>query len=182
MVAAAISVSRRGRLSGPQAWAIALALITGVGALSPAPPILLFNPSHSEPPGLYVRTGGPPRSGEIIAFKTPPAAFPYAERKMAYLHQRPLLKNIVAGQGDEVCTTTGQLVVNGVLRAPIASRDRDGLPLPRWFGCRRLGASELFVFSSRIPNSFDSRYYGPVLRHDVLGVYRLVLAAPSEPT
>ena len=46
--------------------------------------------------------------------------------------------------------------------APIATRDRQGRALPRWQGCRRMTQDELFVFSARVPNSFDSRYYGPV--------------------
>jgi len=38
----------------------------------------------------------------------------------------------------------------------------------------------LFVFSARVPNSFDSRYYGPVRRSDVMGSYRrLALLGPE---
>jgi type IV secretory pathway protease TraF len=37
-----------------------------------------------------------------------------------------------------------------------------------------MGPDEIFVFSARAPNSFDSRYYGPIHRADVLGSYRLV--------
>jgi type IV secretory pathway protease TraF len=79
---------------------------------------------------------------------------------------------VAAGPGDEVCTVTGRLRIDGRDRAPIAVRDSFGLTLPRWSGCRRLGPDELFVFSDRVPNSFDSRYFGPVNRSTVVGVYR----------
>jgi conjugative transfer signal peptidase TraF len=142
-------------------------------------PVLLFNQTPSEPPGLYIRTARSPTRGAVIAFKTPAPAFPYADKRMAFLHHRPLLKAVAAVGGDRVCTTGGELVVNGLARAPIAAVDRWGRALPHWIGCRRLNPSELFVFSARVPNSFDSRYYGPVPLGDVLGVYELV--APIAP-
>jgi type IV secretory pathway protease TraF len=67
-------------------------------------PVLLLNRSPSEPPGLYLRNGLRLRPGEIIAFRTPAAAFPYADLSMAYLRHRPLLKAIAAVPGDAVCT------------------------------------------------------------------------------
>jgi type IV secretory pathway protease TraF len=72
---------------------------------------------------------------------------------------------------------TGRLRINGRDRAPIAVRDSCGVTLPRWTGCRRLGTSELFVFSDRVPNSFDSRYFGPIDRTSVVGVYKPVFAS-----
>ena len=42
-------------------------------------------------------------------------------------------------------------------------------PLPRWQGCRRLGADELFLIATDSAASFDSRYFGPVTRDRVIG-------------
>jgi conjugative transfer signal peptidase TraF len=174
MVAAARSPVFRGRCPGHGAWALGLAVITMLEVFAAAKPTLLLNRSPSEPPGLYVRAGRDLGVGSIIAFRTPSAAFPYANLSMAYLHHRPLLKAVAAGPGDRVCTTGGELIINGRAMAPIATRDRQGRALPRWQGCRRMTQDELFVFSARVPNSFDSRYYGPVHRTDVLGSYRWV--------
>jgi type IV secretory pathway protease TraF len=66
-------------------------------------------------------------------------------------------------------------VINGRDLAPIASRDGEGRALPRWTACRQLGPDELFVFSARVPNSFDSRYFGPVSRTAVMGVFNPLL-------
>ena len=155
-----------------------LAITAAIGAgIAPrgAPPVLL-NRTPSEPPGIYIRAGDPVRPGAVIAFRTPAAAFPYADRHMVYLHTRSILKAVAAGPGDQVCAAGAELVINGVDRAPIQRRDGEGRALPRWTGCRTLGPDELFVFSDRVPNSFDSRYYGPVQRQAVLGVYRLAAA------
>ena len=135
-------------------------------------PTLLLNRTPSEPLGLYLRTSETVRPGVMVAFRTPDPAFPYADRHMAYLHRRPLLKRVAAGPGDRVCTRGDTLVINGLTRAPIQRWDREGRALPRWSGCRPLRADEVFVFSARVPNSFDSRYYGPVNRGAILGVYR----------
>ncbi len=179
MLGAVNSSAARSGLSRPSAWAIGLAMITVFGALVVRNPIFLLNRSPSEPPGLYVRAGRDLAVGAIIAFRTPAAAFPYADLSMAYLHHRPLLKAVAAGPGNTVCTTAGELIINGHKVAPIAMRDRQGRALPRWRGCRRMGQDEVFVYSARVPNSFDSRYYGPVHRADVLGSYRWIARLPS---
>jgi type IV secretory pathway protease TraF len=83
----------------------------------------------------------------------------------------PLLKTVAAGPGDHVCAAGGRLIIAGQYRAPIAWSDRRGRVLPHWAGCRRLAPDELFVFSDRVPDSFDSRYFGPIARRDVLGVF-----------
>jgi conjugative transfer signal peptidase TraF len=172
------SVARTGP-TAPAYLLFGLAVLTTV-CLALTRPIVLLNRTPSEPPGFYILTARAPSRGDIIAFKTPSPAFPYADERMGYLHRRPLLKAVAAVAGDQVCTTGGELVVNGAARAPIAAVDRQGRALPHWVGCRRLGAAELFVFSARVPNSFDSRYYGPVRLGDVLGVYELAAPIASE--
>lgn len=164
----------------PPLWALGVAALAAFAAVLTHEPTFLLNRTPSEPPGIYFRTPGAPRTGAIIAFSTPAAAFPYADAQMAYLRHRPLLKAIAAGPGDHVCTTSGDLVINGRTKAAIAVQDRQGRALPRWQGCRALAADELFVFSPRVANSFDSRYYGPVRRDAVLGVYRQLVFSGQE--
>jgi conjugative transfer signal peptidase TraF len=166
-----------GRVTTPHSgrWrvgaAATLAIGVSVGAVMATAPRVLINTTTSEPPGLYVRSPMAPGPGHIVAFTAPAAAFPYADRRLSYLHRMPLLKAVAAGPGDLVCTLNGKLEIDGRARAPIAQVDRQGFTLPHWSACRRLTADELFVFSDRVPNSFDSRYFGPVHRRAVLGVY-----------
>jgi conjugative transfer signal peptidase TraF len=164
--------ARRRRRAG-LGIAAAAAALTLVGAFA-ARPVFLLNTTSSEPLGLYVETPGPVSAGRLVAFKAPSAAFPYADRRLGYLRHTTLLKAVAAGPGDVVCATAGRLRINDRDRAPIAVRDSLGVTLPRWTGCRRLGANELFVFSDRVPNSFDSRYFGPIDRSSVVGVYKPV--------
>lgn len=67
--------------------------------------------------------------------------------------------------------TGDQLLINGEIVAPIITHNRDGGAVPVWRDSRRLEAGELFVVSTRIPDSFDSRSYGPIRESDVTGVY-----------
>lgn len=138
-------------------------------------PIVIHNPSPSLPIGYYARTSEPPVKGRIIAFQIPAMGRPYAAQHMPPLIRAGIIKRIVAGQGDRVCTTGPEgLTINGKPIAPIVEKDRFGRPLPHWRECRQLGAGEYFVFSDRIPNSYDSRYYGPVRSTDIMGTFRPV--------
>ena len=171
------------RAGGPGQWrftaAAALSIVVMGGALATHVAPVLINTTPSEPPGLYLKTGGDPDRGRIVAFPAPPAAFPYPDRRLAYLHRTPLLKTVAAGPGDQVCTRNGQLAIDGQVRGPVAQTDRQGVALPHWNGCRRLALDELFVFSDRVPNSFDSRYFGPIHRGAILGVYAPLVVLAS---
>jgi conjugative transfer signal peptidase TraF len=170
----------RKRAHRATAWvafaAITLAAATAATVFDPTRPLILFNTTPSEPAGLYLASPTPISVGQIVAFSAPPDAFPYADGHLAFLHRVPLLKAVAARAGDVVCTATGRLTINGRDRGPIASRDSRGVALPRWRGCRALEPGEVFVFSNRVPNSFDSRYFGPVSVHAVIGVYRPLTA------
>jgi type IV secretory pathway protease TraF len=141
------------------------------------------NGTRSLPRGLYVRTFEPIRRGAIVWFPLPAAmrsyvaAFPGA----AAWFDRPangLLKHVVGLAGDVICRGgDGVFSLNGraLGRVPAAS----GRPLPAWQGCRRLGPAELAVFSDRIPDSLDSRLYGPVAAADA-HVYRPLWTERNE--
>jgi type IV secretory pathway protease TraF len=83
----------------------------------------------------------------------------------------PLLKQVEAIGGDEICRTRepiGNISINGKVVAEVLDKDRQGRPLPAWEGCMRLVEGAYFLLQPH-PNSFDSRYFGPVLRCDILG-------------
>ena len=77
----------------------------------------------------------------------------------------PLLKPIVARQGDIVQLSEFGIVVNGVLLRNTAPRpvDSKGRFLPHFpFGTYQVSAGTVWVASSYHPLSFDSRYFGPI--------------------
>ena len=142
-----------------------LALWSGRG-----PALALVNESASLPRGLYLRVpDGAVVRGATVAVAPPERAEPYLAGLGAPAGQK-LLKRIAAVEGDMVCRS-GDEVRTPSRRVMAPSRDRRGVTLPSWSGCRRLAVSEVFLLGDT-PDSFDSRYFGPVDRGRILGVYR----------
>ena len=148
--------------------ALAMAILHGMAVA----PLVVYNPSPSEPKGLYRLAAAPPMVGRLIAFHVPAPGQTYANAHLSYLTRSPILKEVAAGSGSEVCEREGAVFIDGIRRGLVALRDRMGRRLPHWTGCHRLAPDELFVLSNRIPNSFDSRYYGPVSEAELVGVYQ----------
>ena len=160
-----VKYRRLGRL-----WIVSLAglAVMAIGSVW-ANRQIVINTSPSVRPGLYIRSWEPLHVGAIVDFRIPATA-------RAYVRARTgkngdvwyILKPIAAGPGDRVDTTGKWLVINGRHIAPMPPQNYgDGHPLPIWRDSRVLGANEFFVFSNRIPNSFDSRSYGPICRTQI---------------
>ncbi|HVT60549.1 MAG TPA: conjugative transfer signal peptidase TraF [Thermoanaerobaculia bacterium] len=139
---------------------------------------LRFNTSASLPRGIYLLRRRPPsRVGLVLA--CPP---PWAARLALARHYlpagscpggtQPLGKLLLALPGDRLALSAAGLSVNG---RPIPSSlplpaDTAGRPLPPHpYGRFQLGPTQVWLFSTH-PRSFDSRYFGPVDRADVLGI------------
>jgi conjugative transfer signal peptidase TraF len=139
---------------------------------------IVINTSPSVQPGIYIRSSATPKVGAIVDFEIPAAAQPYIHARSGYSGGNwYILKPIIAGPGDQIDTLGEWLVVNGKRIAPMPPReDSAHRPLPIWRACRRLADDEFFVFSDRIPNSFDSRCYGPITRNEIASVRRPILA------
>jgi conjugative transfer signal peptidase TraF len=144
-----------------------------LGAVLSVPKYTLFTWNHSPsmPEGLYARVvWDEPAVGKIVVFPPPASVVDYARRRGSTAEVPLLVKSLAAGPGDRVCTTDG-LTINGQWIAPVFDTSDDGVPLPRWRECRVLASDEWFAYAPRIPNSLDSRYYGPVREADIIGVY-----------
>jgi type IV secretory pathway protease TraF len=152
-----------GRITLAGGGLLAAVTLAGLADLQP----FKVNGTPSLPRGLYVRTFEPIRRGAIVWFPLPAAmrsyvaAFPGA----AAWFETPangLLKPVVGLGGDIICRgADGVFSLNGRALGRVPAGP-DGRTLPAWQGCRRLAEGELAVFSDRIPDSLDSRLYGPV--------------------
>lgn len=159
------------RWSGARSVLVAPAALLALGVVTHAAPTMaLVNESPSLPRGLYIRAAGAaPKAGDVVAVPQPPAARPYLA-SLGMPADVKLIKRVAAEAGDLVCAEDGAVALPGrVLR--VRDRDRRGQPLPAWRGCRRLAAGEVFLVGDT-PSSFDSRYFGPVRREQVVGVFR----------
>lgn len=142
-----------------------------VAVANPAP-LVVYNDSPSMPIGWYVRVPGEaPATGAIVVFQPPKAAVRYSLVRWGEKPSETFIKPIVAEAGDHVCAQAGTLRINGAVVAHSMTMDGYGHRLPHWRGCRDLRPGEYFTLATRIKRSFDSRYYGPVTRAQIIGVF-----------
>jgi conjugative transfer signal peptidase TraF len=140
-----------------------------------------FTLTPSIPIGFYRYTGEEPAPGRLAIF-CPPAHIASPALVRGYLHRgrcpggvEPLGKYVLAVAGDSVHLTPDGIFVNGrrLEGSAVLHRDSRGRKLPYYpFGEYVVGADSLFMFSGHHPRSFDSRYYGPVPRSNVISTAR----------
>jgi type IV secretory pathway protease TraF len=80
----------------------------------------------------------------------------------------PAIKRVAAISGDRVCASGDIIQVNGDFAAVRMRADYLGRTLPQWQGCKRIRPDELFLLNDN-SKSFDSRYFGPVLKRKMIG-------------
>ena len=158
-------------------WGMVLALALVVApSMSKKHPLLIWNASASVPTGLYWVGQGVPGTGDLAVAQLPAhmAALP-ADR--GYLPRTAyLLKPVAAISGDRVCRYGAYVFVRGAFMARALTSDSYRRPLPRWQGCRMLRAGEFFLLSHE-PESFDSRYFGPIEALHIVGRATLIFRA-----
>jgi len=90
----------------------------------------------------------------------------------------PLLKPVVAQEGDEVVVTAQGVSVNAAVLPNSAPRTLDtaGRRLTPWpSGTYRVQPGTMWVVSSYEARSFDSRYFGPIRKSQVIDYLRPLL-------
>lgn len=154
--------------------AISAAIVAMLIGLDIRVPLVIFNASGSAPLGFYLLESKLPQRGETAIIKPPPAVELTLVANGMLPPSVPLVKQVAAVGGDEVCRSdqpSRTISINGKVVAETFDKDGRGRPLPIWSGCIRLVDGEFFLLQTH-PLSFDSRYFGPVLRCDILGVAR----------
>jgi len=133
--------------------------------------VLLFNATPSVPTGFYVRTDAPMHEGAFVSVRAVDVAEDYATLRRFTDAGDRFIKRIAANEGDSVCTDGDVIRINDRTVAHRAAHDSQGRALPHWRGCRTLSSNEIFLMGDT-PDSFDSRYFGPVSADDIEGVWR----------
>jgi conjugative transfer signal peptidase TraF len=136
----------------------------------PATPIYVWNGSKSVPIGLYrLQPAGRLVVTDLVAILPP-------EPLATFLHLNgylpfgvPMLKRVVALQGQTVCRQGLRISVDAVEMGSAKARDGHGRPLPAWQGCRVIGAEELFLMNWQSEDSLDGRYFGFLPQSSVIG-------------
>lgn len=163
--------ARRVRRRRPLLVCTAIALAALLVPVVHAPALrLVWNASESLPPGLYrIEPGASVRVGELAAVRPSPALERFMAERRYVERNVPLLKPVAAVGGATVCRTGMRVTIDGRDVAAALAHDRFGRPLTRWSGCRILAGHEIFLIAPASAASFDSRYFGPVTRAQVIG-------------
>jgi conjugative transfer signal peptidase TraF len=120
------------------------------------------------PVGLYWVVSAAPGNGELAIIRLPDKLRTLAAIRGYLAAAALLIKPVTATMGDLVCRHGATVTINGRAAAHASTADGLGRPLPHWTGCITLAAGQVFLLSTA-PDSFDSRYFGPVDSAHVLG-------------
>jgi conjugative transfer signal peptidase TraF len=143
-----------------------------------------FNVSESFPRGLYWSRHIVPKTNDLVYFRPPRSSVFDIAKERDYIEPsplgtyQPLIKKIVAEEGDMVSVTDEGVIVNGkeIPNSKPLDRDSAGRLLPRFrITERRLVAREVFLLSDVNPRSFDGRYFGPTQRRSIREAIQPVL-------
>ncbi len=107
----------------------------------------------------------PPRRGDLIVFHYPQAA------------GRSFLKRVVGVPGDTIEERNGRFWVNGTPLRPWlnAQADTQGAGTPLSMPPLRVPTDQFFVLGDNPVTSLDSRFWGTVNIHEVVGKALLIL-------
>jgi len=140
-----------------------------------------FTPSFAR--GFYlIQDKTPPyEPGELVIFCPPDnTAFQLASER-EYIARglcgtgkfRPLIKRVVAVEGDKVVISEEDVHVNGarVTNSTIMTHDSKGRPITSFEG-GIVPVGSLFLMSDENPNSYDGRYFGFITQEQIIGTIK----------
>jgi conjugative transfer signal peptidase TraF len=151
----------------------ASALASWLALTSKQTPFLIYNGSLSAPIGLYAIDHSRPNRGDLVLVRPWPELARLLGKHDILPAGVPLLKTVVGIADDDVCRHGYTISINGIPAAEILAMDANGRELSGWASCRKLVRGEFFLLQPH-PRSFDSRYFGPVLSCDVIGIARAI--------
>ncbi len=144
-----------------------------------------INFSGSEPVGLWQvhAPAGPLHTGDYVSFCAPVAWYPFLQPGDCPNGAKPFLKQVAGVPGDRVEVSESGVRINGRTlpdSSPLRHAISVNVSLPQWRGVMVLPRETYWVYGTGWPRrSFDSRYWGPLPRSQVISIARPVLVWAS---
>ncbi len=138
-------------------------------AVIPVRERLIWNRTQSAPIGLYWRSDGPLTLCGWAVVSARSEAGIWTSSHGFTGPDWPLVKQIVALPGDEICREDETILINQTVVAEALVEASGGLELPRWHGCHVLESGEVFLLNDH-PRSLDGRYFGVMKEGDLDGM------------
>jgi conjugative transfer signal peptidase TraF len=146
-------------------------------------PRFVWNASASVPIGLYSVHPAHHLTVTAIAVAYPPEPLAGWLEERRYLPRGvPLIKPILALDGQTVCRVGPRITVDGREMGIAHDEDHSGRPLPFWQGCRVIGPSEVFLMNPHEPASLDGRYFGPLPIAAIAGLAEPLWTSAPDPS
>ena len=151
------------------AGVLVIALLLLCGAIAAG---VRINGTHSFPVGFYFASRKRPEKGDLVFVNPPGCPLFTLAKERGYLGAGYsaagcgyLIKRLAGVAGDRVTIDSTGVVVNGVrlVNSAPCNCDGTGRPLqPYALKDHILGPDEVLLMSDYSPESFDSRYFGPL--------------------
>lgn len=130
----------------------------------------IWNASASVPIGLYrIVPAGRIDVTDLAVVMPPDELAAFLDERRYLPRGLPLIKRVLALGGTEVCRFGADIIAYGASYGQARVRDTRDRPLPVWQGCRTLRDDEAFFMNWDSPDSFDSRYFGPLPVSTIVG-------------
>lgn len=134
-----------------------------------AQPLIIYNATDSLPHGIYrVIKQQNYKRGDLIVFPVPERVRSFVIERGWLKPDSYLIKPVAAKTGDNMRITSRQVFINGISFGATKKQDRRGLPLPSLVFNDTLSPGKIAVLQ-RSDDSFDSRYFGPIDKKDIIG-------------
>jgi conjugative transfer signal peptidase TraF len=147
--------------------AISVLALTIASVIS-LPKKLVYNASASAPIGFHWIDQERVSRGDYVFVRLPKRVRKLVEERRYLPPDVPLIKRVVGIAGDKICRRGQDILINGITVAVAQRSDGLGRELPKWQGCHILMKDNVFLLQDH-PQSFDSRYFGPVDQRLIIG-------------
>lgn len=132
--------------------------------------LLTYQVTASMPKGFYfIRPSKHYRRRDIVLFKPPENFLNFLLQKKWLPKHGLMLKYAVGIPGDYVCQDAKWIYINSHKFAPIYQEYKPGKKLPNTNFCGELKKHQFLLMSTKLKNSFDGRYFGPVNDDRIIG-------------